>query len=239
MHNLLRQGRLNSGLTLDEVARRTKVPRSYVEMIDEGRLGELPPGIYGRSYVRAFAAAVGVSAEEAVSCCAAYLVDVPDPLPALREIAREQTAPTLSAAVADRIREWYGARDHAQPFRLPGALYLAAGCDAVILFLMNAFIVAVVANACQVPVETLLRVAGGALSVVCGFTSAMYFALLAGIGGQTPGMRLCGARLRVESGPLDLRAIGARAAEAALGESSLVVDWLCTSELPEQRESPV
>jgi uncharacterized RDD family membrane protein YckC len=241
--NRLKQTRLDNNLTIDEMVRRTKVPRRYVEMIDEGRLAELPPGVYGRSYVRAFAAVVGMNADEVLDSCAAQLVDVPDPLPALREIARERTAPTLGAAIAERIREWYAARprttDRRDSFALPGAVYLAAGLDAVVLFLINAFVVAVAANACDVPVDVLMRSAGGAVTIVCAFTCVMYFALLAGIGGQTLGMRVCGTRLRANDRPIDLRAIGARAAEAALGGSSILVDWLCTSELPARRESHV
>lgn len=242
--NLLRQGRLERKLTIDEVTARTKLPKSYVEMIDEGRFGELPPGLYGRSYVRAFATAVGVSADDALACCAETLVDVPDPLPALREIAREQTPPTLAAAIAEHVREWYAARG-TQPrergplFRFAGAVYLSASLDALLLFTINAFIVGVAANACQVPVEILLRTAGVAVTVVCAFTWVMYFALLAGVGGQTLGMRACGAHLRAGHHPLGLGSIGSRALEAALGESSIVVGWLCTARFPTRRESTI
>jgi hypothetical protein len=236
--NLLQQSRLRRHITIDEVVQRTKIPRIYVEMIDRGRLGELPPGIYGRSYVRAFAAAVGVTPEEAVAYCATQLVDVPDPIPAIREIARERTPPTVAALVGERVREWYAARG-SREFRLPGAIYFSAAVDVLFLFMMNAFIVAVAANACHVPVSVLLRVAGAAMAVVCGFTAASYFVLLAGIGGQTLGMRVFRTRLRSDARPLDLRAIGLRAVEALLGEGSALVDWLCSSELPKQRESPV
>jgi hypothetical protein len=241
---LLRQRRLDGKLTIDEVVRRTKLPRAYVELIDEGRVAELPPGLYGRSYVRAYAAAVGVSADEALACYAAELVDVPDPLPALREIAREQTPPTLAAAIADRVREWYVTREdrpreRRAAFRLAGAAYLAAALDAALLFTINAFVAGVAANACQVPVDLLLRTAGAAVAVMCAFTCVMYFALLAGVGGQTLGMRVCRVHLRAERRPMSLRAIGARAVEAALGESSILVDWVCTAQLPTRRESPV
>lgn len=237
--NLLKHSRLIRGLTIDQVSRHTRIPPAYVRMIDEGRFADLPHGLYGRSYVRAFASAVGVDAEEALARYAAQLVDVPDPLPALREISRERTPPTLAAAIADRVREWYGTRDSAEPIKLPGTVYFSAGLDALFLFAVNAFVVAVAAHACHVSVDVLLRQAGAAMAVVCAFTSTMYFVLLAGIGGQTLGMRVFGTRLRPGAGPLDMRAIGARAAEAILGESSVVVDWLSASELPKRRESPV
>lgn len=238
-NNSLRQNRLKREISLDELGRTTKVPRAYLEMIDDGRLDELPAGLYGRSYVKAFAAAVGVSAEQALAECSAQLVDVPDPLPAMREITRERTPPTLSAAIAERVREWYVARDASKPVRLPGTVYVAAGLDALLLFLLNAFIVGLAANACQVPVEALVRLAGGAMGSIGAFTCVMYFALLGGIGGQTLGMRICGTSLAAYPRPLNLRAIGGRAVEALLGGSSVVVDWLCSSELPKQRESTV
>ncbi len=237
--NLLRQARLNNKITIDEIAQRTKLPRSLVEKIDEGRLGELPAGIYGRAYVRAFASAVGANAAEALEACAVHLVDAPDPLPGLREILRERTTPSLGALIAERLRalrsgdSWFG------PLRVPAARYAAASADALVLFVTHAVVVAVISTACGVPVEAMLREAGPAVTVVCAFTSIAYFLLLAGVGGQTPGMRLCGLEARHRHRPLDLRVIGSRAIEAALGESSILVDWLCTSEVPATRESTV
>ena len=237
--NLLRQRRLERQITIDEVVHRTKLPRLYAEMIDAGRLGDLPAGIYGRSYVRAFAQAVGVDPDHALTLYSSLLVDTPDPIPAIREIARERTAPTLAGLVADRIRAWYATRDGARPFRWPGTVYFAASFDALFLFAINAFVVAVAAHACQVSVQVLLRLASPAIAVVCAFTSTMYFLLLAGIGGQTLGMRLFGTRLRSGTRPLGLYAIGLRAADAVLGQGSVLVDWLCSSEMPKRRESPV
>ena len=239
INNFLRQNRLRRAISMDELVRATKVPRAYLDMIDDGRLSELPAGLYGRSYVRAFAAAVGVSAEQALAECSEQLVDVPDPLPAMREITRERTAPTLAAAIADWVREWYATRDTSRPLKFPGTVYVAAGLDALLLFLLNAFIVGVAANACEVPVEALLRLAGGAMGSIGAFTCVMYFALLGGIGGQTLGMRICGTSLAASPRPLNLRAIGGRAVEAVLGGSSVLVDWLRSTELPRHRESTV
>lgn len=193
-------------------------------MVDEGRLGELPPGLYGRSYVRAFAGAVGVSADDALEHFGSQLVDVPDPIPAIREIARERTAPTLAALISERVREWYATRQSQPPIKVPGALYLAAGLDALLLFAINAFIVAIAANACHVTPAVLLREAGAVMAVMGGFTAALYFVLLAGIGGQTLGMLAFGTRLRSARRPLDVRAIAERTAEAILGEGSLLME---------------
>jgi hypothetical protein len=237
--NLLRQSRLGKSLTIDDVVARTRVPRVYIEMIDSGRISELPSGLYGRSYVRAFAAAVGVDADQALTVCAADLVEAPDPLPALREIARERVAPTLVQAIKDHLEEWQSKRRVPETSRFGGVIYLAGTIDVLLLFGISAFVVGVGAHACDVSVDALLRHVGGAVVVVCAYTWIMYFALLAGIGGQTIGMQICGARLQSETGPLNLRRISGRAARAALAESSIVVDWLHDSELPARRESPV
>jgi cytoskeletal protein RodZ len=45
--------------TLAEIAIRTKICTRYLRAIEEGRFEELPGGIYGRSYIRQYAAAVG------------------------------------------------------------------------------------------------------------------------------------------------------------------------------------
>ncbi|MBA3296720.1 MAG: helix-turn-helix domain-containing protein, partial [Acidobacteria bacterium] len=56
----LHQARLNCQLELSELAARTAISPSVLAKIDEGRFAELPAGIYARSYVRSFAAEVGV-----------------------------------------------------------------------------------------------------------------------------------------------------------------------------------
>jgi hypothetical protein len=237
--NLLRQARLGNRISLDEVVARTKLPRPIVDMIDQGRFAELPVGIYGRAYVRAFASAAGMDPADALASCSAYLSDAPDPLPGLREILREHTTPSLGDLIVERVRAWCERQPWQGPFGMPVARYAAASVDALLLFVVNAMVLALIANACRVPADVLLRVAGSAVMVICGFTSIAYFVLLAGIAGQTPGMRLCALSAPAPHRPLDLRAIAVRTVEVALGESSILVDWLCTSELPAARESTV
>src|SRR5882762_10088230 len=45
--------------TLAEIAEHTKICSRYLRAIQDGRFEELPGGIYGRSYIRQYAAAVG------------------------------------------------------------------------------------------------------------------------------------------------------------------------------------
>jgi curved DNA-binding protein CbpA len=58
----LRRARLRRGLDLDEIAIRTKVNSSYLDFLEEERFADLPPRVYVRGFVMAFAACVGLDA---------------------------------------------------------------------------------------------------------------------------------------------------------------------------------
>jgi hypothetical protein len=139
--NPLHRARVARGLELAEIARRTCLSPHVVQKIDSGRFDELPGGVYARSYVRAFAAAVGLDAEEALGCIVHQLPSVGDPLPVLRDVAERkglswtdtllplaQAAGTRLAAYAAsvrRIREWPGwtrGADQSLGARLNGAV---------------------------------------------------------------------------------------------------------------------
>jgi cytoskeletal protein RodZ len=57
----LRQARQNRALTLGEIAASTKVPRSALELIEEGSLEGLPADVFVRGFIRSYARAVGMS----------------------------------------------------------------------------------------------------------------------------------------------------------------------------------
>ncbi len=63
---MLRQAREDRGLSLEDVARTTRIPLSTLTAIEDGDRTGLPAPIYVRGFVRAFARAVGVDPEEAV-----------------------------------------------------------------------------------------------------------------------------------------------------------------------------
>ena len=85
--DLLKRARLQRGLSLSKVATLTCLSPRIVRQLDEGLFAELPGGVYARSYVRAFAAAVGLDPDEAVHALAAELPEPGDPLRVLRETA--------------------------------------------------------------------------------------------------------------------------------------------------------
>jgi cytoskeletal protein RodZ len=57
----LRRARQDRALTLGEISSSTKVPRSALELIEEGRLEGLPADVFVRGFIRSYARAVGVS----------------------------------------------------------------------------------------------------------------------------------------------------------------------------------
>jgi cytoskeletal protein RodZ len=57
----LRRARQDRALTLGEISSSTKVPRSALELIEDGRLDGLPADVFVRGFIRSYARAVGVS----------------------------------------------------------------------------------------------------------------------------------------------------------------------------------
>jgi cytoskeletal protein RodZ len=57
----LRRARQRRALSLGEISSSTKVPRSALELIEEGKLDGLPADVFVRGFIRSYARAVGVS----------------------------------------------------------------------------------------------------------------------------------------------------------------------------------
>lgn len=63
---LFREARESKGLELGDVAELTHVRREYLRALEEGRFADLPEDVYTRNFVRLFAHAVGLPADEAM-----------------------------------------------------------------------------------------------------------------------------------------------------------------------------
>lgn len=180
----LHRARVERGINLSDLAARTRLSPRVVQRIDEGRFAELPAGVYARSYVRAFASEVGLDPDGVVQDLLPELPTVDDPLDGLRD---------------------------ARTARLDGTVYsartAAAACDAALLFAIDAVLVLLTAAICGVDVAVLLRQAAAALAVYCAVPVALYFIVFAGIGGRTPGERLCRLPVLPAANPLRVSAI--------------------------------
>jgi cytoskeletal protein RodZ len=64
---LLRHARESRGLTLERIARETKIPQRHLEALERGHLGLSPAGFYQRAEIRAYARAVGLDEELALA----------------------------------------------------------------------------------------------------------------------------------------------------------------------------
>jgi cytoskeleton protein RodZ len=62
----LRDSRLSLGLSVEEMAQRLRIRRPYLEALEEGRVRDLPGPAYAVGFVRAYAVALGLDADEMV-----------------------------------------------------------------------------------------------------------------------------------------------------------------------------
>ena len=61
--------RQKHGMSIQQISDRTKISIRYLQAIESGDFGELPSGIYGRSYIRQYAAAVQCNPEPLLTMC--------------------------------------------------------------------------------------------------------------------------------------------------------------------------
>lgn len=58
--SVLREARERRQISLAEIAQRTKVPQSALQLIEAGRLEDLPPQVFVRGFIRSYARSVGL-----------------------------------------------------------------------------------------------------------------------------------------------------------------------------------
>lgn len=71
----LKAAREERGITLDEVAKVTRIGKNYLAAIEEGDLGKLPSQAYTRGFIRLYAAHLGLPPEKAAAMIAASPAD--------------------------------------------------------------------------------------------------------------------------------------------------------------------
>ena len=126
--NPLHGARVQHGLSLHEIASSTRLSPRIVNALDSGRFEQLPAGIYARSYVRAFAVAVGLNPDDA-------LTDLSEQLPRPVE---------LVPALLDQARP-------PRPRVVPGGIVRAAAVDLALLFALSLLLLSVVAGYAACP----------------------------------------------------------------------------------------
>lgn len=103
---ILRRERLRTGLDLDKIAQDTKISVHILELIESDQFEKLPGGVFARSFVRQYARAVGMNAEEMVELDK-MLAPNSEPVPSVQAASREPEIRMLAAprlAVGSRLR---------------------------------------------------------------------------------------------------------------------------------------
>jgi cytoskeletal protein RodZ len=91
----LAQHRIHNGVTLEQIAESTKISMRFLRAIEAEEYNTLPGGIFARSYIRQYAAAIGFDEEELVARYQRTLGDdgaKTDPTAPLRKPAASEPA---------------------------------------------------------------------------------------------------------------------------------------------------
>ncbi|RLT42134.1 MAG: PASTA domain-containing protein [Chloroflexi bacterium] len=94
--DILRQSRVDRGVTLADVEQDIRINRVYIEALENARFEELPAPVYARGFMRSYARYLGLDPDEALR---AVPRDLPrprdlDPMPGLRR-AMPSTLPAM------------------------------------------------------------------------------------------------------------------------------------------------
>jgi Helix-turn-helix domain/RDD family len=208
----LRLARTAYDKDVNAFARLIGIRTSHVHAIEEGRFSDLPSGIYGRSAVKAYAAACGLDSMAVLADAEAWLVSVDDPIVGLARLKglRPQPSAPIEVAVLNAPREVEADVSSAAWRPLAAALI-----DAVIVSALLLLVVMAAVAALFVPVST-LDGSSPAFAFMGMLLAAGYFVWFGGVAGATVGERAMHiTRPRHHPSRLTLHAIAAGALQSA------------------------
>lgn len=180
----MKQARERRRVTLPAIAKKWGIREQNLELIERDRFEELPTGLYGRAAVRAYATAVGLSADEALAEVADRLRSPEDPLDGLarvRGLSRqpERTLKEILHMPSTEIRLSSTTRAH-----------VANVIDALFLLVVDFLLLELTAAVAGVRSTEVLRAAAPAMIAVFALIAALYFVLLGGLARATVGTTL-------------------------------------------------
>jgi hypothetical protein len=240
----LRKARMARGLSLTEISRRTRIGVGHLRKIDDGDLRGLPAGFYARSFVRAYAEAVGLDGDLVLSRLADHL---PSAEPAADETVQAALPYTDAAVlipdarmqVLKQLLERHNRRvetDRQVRVAATGLTggprrFLAAWVDGFLLAAIYFSVFALTAFMCHVHLVHVVEVAGLQIFALLAIITLLYVLLMGGIAGRTIGAMLLDVPLMERPRrPLDLHAIARRSLDCvradvvAAGELTAVVE---------------
>ncbi len=200
VHERLRLARERSGQSRAALSRRIGVGEKLLEAIDDGRLGDLPSGLYARAAVRRYAQALAIDPDEALAGCAALLPMPEDPVSALarlqglRPAAPDRVTPAPAPAAPPARAFARVPRPGPAPFPPWRPLAALAADGALVGAVLFAAVVGAVLLSGTGP-----SAAGRPSAVIYGLLgvvlSSCYFVFFGGIACTTAGERLIGMRV--------------------------------------------
>jgi Helix-turn-helix domain len=218
LHERLRTARERRGLSLIAIAKQWGVREQNLLLIEHDAFESLPTGLYGRTAVRSYAAAVGVPPDEALAEVIDRLRTPEDPMAG---IARVRGLTCVNRRPGATSKVWMSAASITA-----WRQFAAAAVDGAVLVGIDLLLLAMTARVARVPVTDVLRVGTPSMIVLCAVIAALYFVLLGGIGRATIGARL----LQAPSGAgmldgVDIRAVLQRGVQSALADGSNLLRW--------------
>lgn len=99
----LREAREGRGMSLREIADRTRIAVAALEALERNDVSKLPGGIFSRSFVRSYAAEVGLNPDEAVKEFLERFQDEPAPPARTVQIPEQEIAFERRKQLAARV----------------------------------------------------------------------------------------------------------------------------------------
>jgi len=209
----LRRARAACGEELSALSRRTAIRLQHLRAIEDGRFGDLPPGIYARSAVRAFAEACHLDPADVLAECEPWLPRVDDPIGAL---ARKHRGAPENPVPLNPTPEPSASDPHWR-------VLAASAVDAAVVGVLLLVLVVVAAAAVRVPI-TALSGSPAPLGLMGLVIAGGYFLWFGGLVGATLGRLAVHASTHMgECEQLTLRTIAERALSSAAEDARVIV----------------
>ena len=94
---VLKERREETGRTIEEIAKATRIKGSYLKAIEDGDFSKLPVEVYTRGYIREYARFLGVSPDITIASYDAYIEEIKGPkeadkIPIIKPLSEDITA---------------------------------------------------------------------------------------------------------------------------------------------------
>jgi cytoskeletal protein RodZ len=99
---VLKQEREERRVSIEELSSTTRIPRKTLECLEEDRFDDLPSGVFVRGFIKAYASAVDIDADEVLARFDAQR-PLPAPPPPLSTVERRRGNGSIVLAIATAV----------------------------------------------------------------------------------------------------------------------------------------